>query len=59
MADESVGRRTVTRSQARRRRGGSGLFEKFNILLALAKRLMKLHRAALERSFKKPNKSRH
>jgi hypothetical protein len=45
MADESVGRRNVTRSQAR----GSGLSEKFNILPALAKRLMKLHRAALER----------
>jgi hypothetical protein len=53
MADESVGRGTVTRSQARGGRGGAGLSEKFNILLALAKRLMELHRAALERELQK------
>jgi hypothetical protein len=57
MADESVGRRTVTRSQASGGRGGSG-FRKFDILLALAKRLMNYTARPWNRSFKKPNKSR-
>lgn len=49
----------MTRSQASGGRGGSGLSEKFDMLLALAKRLMNYTARPWNGSFKKPNKSRH
>jgi hypothetical protein len=46
------GRGEGQRQAARRRRRGPSFAEKFYISLAMAKRLVELHRAALERELK-------